>query len=139
MATYDFGEKGASWDGSSCHPRPGENPAFVTFYGAGGSLAQIGGGYKIFDLKGKQIDKGDGPGGEKVHIENFLECIRSGKRPNSHIEEGQKSTLLCHLGNIAYRTGHTIHFDPEQKKVIDDRQAEKLWKREYRQGWEPKV
>ena len=138
-AVFDFGEKGAMWDDSSCHPRREEKLAFVTFYGDNGSLANQGSGYRIFDPKGNEVDRGTGPDGEKVHIQNFLDCIRSGKKPNSEIEEGQKSTLLCHLGNIAYRTGRTLHIDPKTGHIIGDQEAEKLWGREYRKGWEPKV
>lgn len=136
---FDFGGSGISWDCSSCIPRTHEKLPFVAFYGDGGILANEKNGYAIYDLKGKEIERKDGPGGDKIHIQNFLDCIRSGKRPNSEIEEGQKSTLLCHLGNIAYRTGHTLHIDQRTGKIIDDREAQKLWSREYRKGWEPKV
>jgi len=139
IAVYDFGEKGAAWDHSSCHRRGHEKVGFVTFYGEGGSLTQDDGGYRTYDLKGKETGAGTGPGGDKVHIENFLNCIRSGQKPNAEIEEGQQSALLCHLGNIAYRVGHTVHFDPAKKKIIDDSQAMALWQREYRPGWKPKV
>ena len=138
-AVFDFGGSGIGWDCSSCIPRSNEKPPFVAFYGEGGVLANEKNGYAIYDLKGKEIERKDGPGGDKIHIQNFLDCIRSGKRPNSEIEEGQKSTLLCHLGNIAYRTGHTLHIDQRTGKIIDDRDAQKLWSREYRKGWEPKV
>ena len=138
-ATFDFGSVGASWDCSSCVPRTHEKVPFVAFYGTGGILTTTGSGYIIYDLKGREIDKGSGSGGDKEHIQNFLDCIRSGKKPNSEIEEGQKSTLLCHLGNIAYRTGRTLHIDQRTGKIIDDREAQKLWGREYRKGWEPKV
>ncbi len=138
-AIFDFGASGISWDCSSCIPRANEKVPFVAFYGEGGVLANEKNGYAIYDLKGKEIERKDGPGGDKVHIQNFLDCIRSGKRPNSEIEEGQKSTLLCHLGNIAYRTGRTLHIDQRTGKIIDDRDAQKLWAREYRKGWEPKV
>src|SRR5262245_32233530 len=138
-AVFDFGDKGILWDDSSCHPRKQEKLAFVTFYGDKGSLINHDSGYTVFDSAGKQIDQGTGSGGEKGHIQNFLECIRSGNKPNSEIEEGQKSTLLCHLGNIAYRTGHMLHIDPKTGRIIDDKEAEKLWGREYRKGWEPKV
>ena len=139
FASYDFGGKGLTWDGASCTPRGGENLAFVTWYGDGGSLEQIGTGYKIFDPKGKQLGEGTGPGGDKSHIENFLQAIRGDAKPNSEIAVGQTSTLLCHLGNIAYRTGHALRFDPVARKIIGDLEAEKLWSREYRTGWEPKV
>lgn len=139
-AVYDFGKQGAAWDCSSCHPRRGENLPFVTWYGDNGmSLAQTGNGYKIFDPKGKEVASGTGPGGDKGHIQNFLDCIRTGKKPNSEIAEGQKSTLLCHLGNIAYRVGHTLHIDPQSGRIVNDPEAQKLWAREYRPGWEPKV
>jgi predicted dehydrogenase len=139
IATFHFGNKGAMWDGSSCHPRPNEKLSSVTFYGERGSLSDSGNGYKIFDVKGKEVAQGNGPGGDKVHFQNFLDCIRNGKRPNSEIEEGHKSTLLCHLGNIAYRTGHTLNIDPKTGQIIGDKDAEALWSREYRPGWEPKV
>jgi predicted dehydrogenase len=138
-AIFDFGGSGISWDCSSCIPRANDKVPFVAFYGEGGVLANEKNGYAIYDLKGKEIERKDGPGGDKGHIQNFLDCIRSGKRPNSEIEEGQKSTLLCHLGNIAYRTGRTLHIDQRTGKIIDDRDAQKLWSREYRKGWEPKV
>jgi predicted dehydrogenase len=140
LATFDFGDKAAFWDCSSCHQRAAEHLAFVTFYGDNGLLALTGGGlYTIFDLKGKEVEKGKGPAGDAVHFVNFFDCIRSGKRPNSDIEEGQKSTLLCHLGNIAYRTGRTLTIDPKTRAILNDKEATSLWGREYRKEWEPKV
>jgi hypothetical protein len=98
-----------------------------------------GGGWKIFDFKGAELEKGGGAASDKPHFENFLDCIRTGKRPRADIEEGHKSTLLCHLGNIAWRTGHTLNIDPKNGHILDDKAAQKLWSREYRKGWEPKV
>lgn len=138
-AVFHFGAQGISWDDSSCHPRRNEKVPFVAFYGEGGSLVNTNDGYQILDLKGVEVAKGTGRGGDKDHIQNFLDCIRSGKKPNSEIEECQKSTLLCHLGNIAYRVGRTLHIDQRTGKIIDDKDAMKLWSREYRKGWEPKV
>jgi predicted dehydrogenase len=139
FASYDFGPVGITWDGSSCHPRTQENLPFVSFYGDGGTLENHGGGYKIFDLKGKLVEQKTGPGGEKVHFENFFAAIRDNTPLNSEIQEGYWSTLLCHLGNIAYRSGHDLHTDPQNGRILKNSDAMKLWKREYRKGWEPKV
>jgi predicted dehydrogenase len=139
LATYQFGKKGLLWDGSSCHPRGADKLPFVSWYGDGGSMTQDGGGYKVFDPKGKLLSEGNGPAGDKGHIENFLKAIRGEAKPTSEIAVGQTSTLACHLGNIAYRTGRTIHFSPATRRIVNDPDAEKLWAREYRPGWEPKV
>jgi hypothetical protein len=47
--------------------------------------------------------------------------------------------LLCLLANIAQRTGKTLHTDPTNGHILNDKEAMKLWKREYEKGWEPKV
>jgi len=138
--TFDFAGKSLVWEGRSWHPRGFEGSQFgIAFYGEKGTLVNDGGGHKIFDFKGDEIDKGNGSSGDKEHLQNFLDCIRSGKRPNADIEDGHKSTLLCHLGNIAWRTGHTLHIDPTNGHILGDALAQSLWSREYRPGWEPKV
>ena len=68
-----------------------------------------------------------------------LDGIRDGKPLRAEIEEGQKATLLCHLGNIAWRTGHTVNFDPKTRKIVGDTEATVLTSRHYRRGWEPRV
>ncbi|MEY2409335.1 MAG: hypothetical protein QOF48_2005 [Verrucomicrobiota bacterium] len=138
--TFDFGGKSLAWEGRSWHPRGVEGSSFgIAFYGEKGTMVIDGGNYKIFDFKGAEVDKGSGPSSDKSHFENFLECIRTGKRPRADIEEGHKSTLLCHLGNIAWRTGHTLNIDPKTGRILDDSAAQALWSREYRPGWEPTV
>jgi predicted dehydrogenase len=139
MVTFDFGRCGASWEHSSCHPRKPESFPLVNFYGTEGMLSMEGNGYKIYDPSGKLVSQSSGPGGDQVHMADFLDSIRQNRKPNATIEEGQKSTLLCHLGNIAYRVGHMVHFDAEQRRITQDAQARKLWSREYRKGWEPRV
>jgi hypothetical protein len=79
-----------------------------------------------------------GPGDklDAYHITNFLECIKSGKRPNGDIEIGHKSVLLCQLGNIALRTGRVLNCDQKNGHILNDNEAMQLWRREYEKGWE---
>ena len=98
-------------------------------------------GYKLFDEKAKEVATVDGTDGLTSHIENFIDAVRhnGSTRLHSDIAEGHKSTLLCHLGNIAYRTGDSLRCNPADGHVLDNESAMKFWEREYAPGWEPKV
>lgn len=140
LATYDFGHCGITWDGSSCHPRTEEHHPLLTFYGDGGSLSLNGNQYTLWDTTGKKIRTESGSASDVHHFANFVDAIRDGARLNSEIAVGQKSTLLCHLGNIAWRTQSTLSTDPATGRLQKPtREQTALWTREYRAGWKPKV
>jgi predicted dehydrogenase len=141
VVTYDFpGNKSIMWEGLSWSPYgPGGSQFGTSFHGEEGSMLIVDSGYKIFDPRNKEIAASTGAGGDADHVRNFLECIRSGKRPNADIEEAHKSTLLCHLGNISYRVNRVLSTSAEKGQITDDDEAAKLWTRDYRAGWEPQV
>ncbi len=140
VVTFECGDKAITWEGHSCYRRGFEGSTFgVAFYGEKGSLVTDGGSYRLYDPQDKEIGKVSGAGGDAPHYRNFLECIRNGSLPNADVEEGHKSTLLCHLGNIAWRTGRTVSCDPTSGKIVGDKGAARLWRRDYRRGWEPRV
>ena len=71
------------------------------------------------------------------HAGNFVDVIR-GKATtlNSPITEGHVSTTLCHLGNIAWRVGRTVKFDPTTYTFPGDDEANRyLTRPEYRAPW----
>jgi predicted dehydrogenase len=145
VATFDFGDKGITWEGQSCAPRGFEGTGFgVTFFGDKGALVMAGNDCKIYDLNNKEIraiagKQADLFSFDTIHFANFIDAIREGKALAAEIEEGQKSTLMCHLGNIAWRTGHTLNFDLNSNRIVGDKAAAALWSRSYRRGWEPRV
>ncbi len=141
VVSFDFqGRKSLTWEGISCNSfRPGGDGAEIVFHGDNGSLAISDGGYAVYDLEGKPVKEERGDGGDAGHRANFLAAIRGDATPHSEIAEGHKSTLLCHLGNIAHRTGRALRCDPEDGRILDDPEAMTLWEREYADGWEPKV
>lgn len=140
-ATFDFPNRtSAVWLGLSCN---GREEGFVTFYGEQGSLALDGsGGYTVLDLSGKAIKqiKGSG-GGEPEHVANFVDAVRADdpSRLNQPIESGHRSTLLCHLGNIAHRVGRSLDCRAEDGRIEGDEEASKYWAGDYEPGWEPRV
>jgi hypothetical protein len=73
-------------------------------------------------------------GGEEGHLANFIDCIRSRKRQELKAEllEGHYSTAMCHLSNIAYRTGRQVVFDSTSETFTGDAEANNLLSRNYR-------
>ncbi|MFS8615859.1 MAG: Gfo/Idh/MocA family oxidoreductase [Solitalea sp.] len=156
VISFEFGEeKSLTWEGRSCNnfPEQGSGRGFIV-YGEKGTLVTDGGNsYKFIDPKNnvikekKSTDQADStnvvsPGGsglDAVHLDNFLESIRGNAKLTSDIEEGHKSVLLCHLGNISQRVGRTLHVDPSNGHIQNDREAMKLWKRAYQKGWTPQI
>jgi predicted dehydrogenase len=105
------------------------------FYGTKGMLVLgKGKGWELFGPRNEPREKMAGNPNGGAHHRNFLECIKSGARPNADVEIGHLSAALCHLGNIATRVGRTLIFDPASEKVVGDEEANRLVKREYREG-----
>jgi predicted dehydrogenase len=56
--------------------------------------------------------------GERIelHHKNFLTCIREGGVPNCNIELALRVQVMVSLGELSYRRGKTMHFDPKTRK-----------------------
>jgi len=106
------------------------------FYGTKGMMV-LGKkeGWKMYGERNRLVKEGGGGPNLGGHHLNFLACIREGKKPHADIEIGHLSSSLCHLGNIAIRTGDMLHFDPEKEQMLDDAKADALVRREYREHW----
>ena len=137
---YDFGHCGCEWVHSSCTPLPEKPWGEVVFSGDGGTLAIArDGSWKVYDPQGVESGSGSGTtaaAGDLPHFVNFVDAIRGRADLNSPIDEGQKSAMLCHLGNIALRTNTVVRCDPHSGAVVDQPHCLALWGREsYRPGW----
>jgi predicted dehydrogenase len=140
MVSLEFGDRLITWEGLSWSPMgPGGSMFGVTFHGDQGTLELLDSGHRIFDMRNKEIGSFPGTGGDVEHFDDFLRCIRQGGHPTADIEEGHKSTLLCHLGNIAYRVGHKLQTRPDDGHILDDPAAEAHWSKEYEPGWKPQL
>ncbi len=69
------------------------------------------------------------------HKQNFLDCIRTRRRPIADVEIGHRSATVCHLGNIAMLRGCTLKWDPEREEFIDDDAANRMRNRAMRLPW----
>jgi predicted dehydrogenase len=114
----------------------------IEIYGSEGLmyLGRHGGGWQVFTrpklqegvVKAQQ--KGKFPDPE--HKENFCRCIRSRELPNADVEQGHRSALWLHYANISYRLGgQKLVIDPATEHIVDNADAMKLFKRQYRKPW----
>ena len=71
----------------------------------------------------------------KDHHANWLECIKTRKAPICDVEIGSSSATVCHLGNIAIRTGETIGWDVGRRMVVGVPEAVAMMDRPYRSPW----
>ena len=70
------------------------------------------------------------------HFQNWLDCIKSRRRPICDVAIGHRSATVCHLGNIAIRTGRKITWDPAAEQIVGDEEATGLAQRPYRSPWQ---
>ncbi len=137
---YEFpGGKQITWEGQSCSPLGNQGSTFgVSFHGPEASLVIDTEGWRVLD--GKNVIVSEHAGSKKddvVHVVDFLDAIRDGRRPVADIAEGHASALLCHLGTIAHRTDRVLHTRPEDGHIVGNDDAVALWTKEYRPGWRP--
>ena len=120
---------------------PNNNPAALNYFfsgGCGNDVAYMFARQNDIVIGGTWED--DKVETDPAHFADFVDAARKSRRPNAPIEEGYKSTLLCHLGNIAIRSGRALKIDPTNGHILEDKDAvERFWSREYRPEWEPKV
>jgi predicted dehydrogenase len=75
------------------------------------------------------------------HWQNFIDCVKSRAKPHSDIESMAKTTMCCHLANIAYQSGRTIRWDAAKQDVAnrDEVSQCRSYQRPYRAPWKLKV
>jgi len=153
VASFEFdGGATITWEGRSCNGRTIENRGRgASIHGTEGTVIIDRSGYVIYDQENKEVarriradnesglDTRGGGSLTDLHLANFQDAIRGKATPAAPIEEGHKTVLLCHLGNIAQRTGGSLACDPSTGHIVGDAAATKLWSREYEPGWEPNV
>ena len=72
-------------------------------------------------------------------MQNFLDCIRSGKQPRSDLESGHRVATACHLANISLRTGRKIVWDAQREEIVGDAEASRMLVRPYRAPWDAEL
>ena len=82
------------------------------------------------------LQKNQGSGLD-LHTANFIEAVknRDASVLNAPIRVGYDTALVCHMGNISFKTGSRIDWNP-QKSKFNNKNATKLIKAHYHNGWQ---
>jgi predicted dehydrogenase len=102
------------------------------FFGSKGYMAKDNNSWQTF--MGEKREPGETGSGHGNHYANFVNAVREPNPAefNKSIEDGFYSCAVIHLGNIAYRLGRTLTFDPATMRFPGDAEANALLTREYR-------
>ena len=57
------------------------------------------------------------------HFQNWIDSIKSRKKPAADIEIGHRTCTICHLANIARWTGRKLRWDPKAETFAGDEGA----------------
>ena len=140
VATYDYGDLLLVWELRSFakhHPIEGATSG-TSFHGTDATLVVSGGGWRVYGKDPQPVEEVEKS--PLLHEKNFLECMKSRKRPNADIEIGRLSTTLCHLGNISQRLRREVVFDPKTETFPGDKDANAYLTKHYRAKYPlPKV
>lgn len=117
----------------------------VAWIGSKGTLVCNRDGYELIPVKSREGEplaqpyQMAGPfeyRGVIDHATNWGECIRKGTiETNSPIEKGAFATILAHAANISFRTGSKVVYDPQTRKFLNNPEADKYLKPNYRSPW----
>lgn len=116
-------------------------PFTLDIYGTRGMLTLLRNGFQVLPEKNAanldtmeaiHVEGGDLDG---QHARNFLDCVKSRNRPTADVEEGHRSAVMCHLGNISTRLGRSLKWDSAKEQVVGDTEANRMLSRPYRGPW----
>ena len=107
------------------------NATRTEIYGTEGLmyLGRHGGGWQVKGEDSRIIAQHKTIFPDPDHQKDFIQSLRSRKKPNADVEQGQLSACLVHLGNIAYRVGNKqLYFDGEKERFTNSQEANALLK-----------
>jgi predicted dehydrogenase len=162
-ATFDFGDLEVVWQHRTWgHPNDPNYPWGATLYGDKGTLkvsvqgydfTPLGDGQPVHrdvayelekypeDKTEKDLERHVAPA-IRGQMKDFLRAISSRGLPVADIEQGYISTTSCILANNALRLGRTLTWDGQKQAVVNDKEANEMLRRPYRQPWrhpEPEI
>lgn len=70
------------------------------------------------------------------HQQNFVNAVKNRTQPESNLAYARRMTLPMHLGLISYRLERRLSWDSANEKFLDDKEADGMLHRPYREKWD---
>ena len=55
---------------------------------------------------------------DQNHMLNFIDCVRTRKKPNAPVEIGYRSAVAAHMANVAYRGQQRVSFEMAKTRTV---------------------
>ncbi|MBN1345887.1 MAG: Gfo/Idh/MocA family oxidoreductase [Phycisphaerae bacterium] len=137
IVLYDYPKLTVVWEQRLWTQQGGDGVSGANVYGSDAAMMVDRGGWEVRP-DDKKADRAQHKGRTdlKDHVQNFIDCVKSRKRPNADIEDGHRTAVMCHLGNIATRLKRRLVFDGKTETFVGDAEANTYLTREYRKPYE---
>lgn len=144
VATYQFENFTAVWEHRRFAGNGTEKSSVgAYFYGSKGTF-HMGwrDGWTFYAPNGEVAAHGDAKFDHEKDGHNvpplwrdFIESIETKRKPVADVEIAHLSTNLSLLGMISWKAGRSIKWDGASEQIVDDPEAAKFLRREYRGDW----
>jgi predicted dehydrogenase len=109
-AVFEYPKLMATW--TLNYSNAYENGWSIQFQGDEGTMVLNDAGYRIWKepwpKNQEPIQKMDAPVPIESHLQNFLDCVKSRKKPNAPVEVGANAVAAPHLANMAFHAGRQV-------------------------------
>jgi predicted dehydrogenase len=96
--------------------RPDHGTEFVSADGR--TLRVWRGGWKIFDAKGKELEKESAEPQDGNHWQNFIDCLKTREKPRADLASVAQTTNCCHLVNASLQSGEMVRWDKAKNDIV---------------------
>ncbi|MCC6489864.1 MAG: Gfo/Idh/MocA family oxidoreductase [Candidatus Hydrogenedentes bacterium] len=137
---YDYGDVQLEWvQGADENVEQGQGYG-TKFFGSDGEVFVNRGGYRLHPKSGITIDENIGGNDLRLyespgHHQDFFNCMRTRTLPICDVATGHRSTCISHLGNISFRLGRPLEFDPDAQRFVNDDAANHMLEKPMRAPW----
>ncbi len=145
IAVYEFESFTAVWEHKKYSGNQAEKHRIgAYFYGANG-VFHMGwrDGWTYYPKDSKQPtvhedpDFSDPKDGNNVRQlwADFMTAIDEKRQPVANLEAAHRSSVLPLLGMLSYRLGRSVRWDGDREQIVNDPEATRLMRRDYRAPW----